>query len=110
MPAVSATTTSIDLSKESLSEGVMRLTDGAGVDVALDSIGGDITGEALKSLAPGGRVIQMGYPAGTALTVEFDHADLGRPRAGLDERPGLQHLLPATRSVGRMRGGRSSRY
>ncbi len=60
----------IDLSKESLSEGVRRLTDGAGVDVALDSIGGDITGEALKSLAPGGRVIQMGYPAGTALTVD----------------------------------------
>jgi NADPH:quinone reductase len=59
----------IDLSKESLSEGVMRLTDGKGVDMALDSIGGGITGEALKSLSPGGRVIMMGYPGGTDLTV-----------------------------------------
>ncbi|MEK6190872.1 MAG: zinc-binding alcohol dehydrogenase family protein [Chloroflexota bacterium] len=60
----------IDLSQESLSEGVMRLTDGKGVEVALDSIGGRITGEALKSLSPGGRLIQMGYPAGTDLTVD----------------------------------------
>jgi NADPH2:quinone reductase len=54
----------IDLTKESLSEGVMRLT-----DVALDSIGGPITGEALKSLSPGGRLVQMGYPGGTELAV-----------------------------------------
>jgi NADPH:quinone reductase len=59
----------IDLAKETLSEGVMRLTDGKGVDAALDSIGGSITGEALKSVSPGGRVINMGYPAGTDLTV-----------------------------------------
>ena len=59
----------IDLAKEPLSEGVMRLTGGKGVDAALDSIGGPITGEALKSLSPGGRVVQMGYPGGTDLTV-----------------------------------------
>ena len=59
----------IDLAEESLSAGVMRLTDGKGVDVALDSIGGAITGEALNSVAPGGRVINMGYPAGTELPV-----------------------------------------
>jgi NADPH:quinone reductase-like Zn-dependent oxidoreductase len=60
----------IDLSQESLSAGVMRLTDGKGVDVALDSIGGSITGEALKSVVPGGRVINMGYPGGTTLTID----------------------------------------
>ena len=60
----------IDLSRESLSEGVRRLTEGKGVDVALDSVGGPITGEALKSLTPGGRLVQMGYPAGTELTVD----------------------------------------
>lgn len=59
----------IDLSQESLSEGVARLTDGKGVDVALDSVGGPISGEALKALAPGGTLVQMGYPAGTELTV-----------------------------------------
>ena len=36
---------------------------------ALDSIGGSITGEALKSVGAGGRVIKMGYPAGTDLRV-----------------------------------------
>jgi NADPH2:quinone reductase len=60
----------VDLSQESLSAGVMRLTGDKGVDVALDSIGGAITGEAVKSLAAGGRVVQMGYPGGTALTVD----------------------------------------
>lgn len=60
----------IDLSKERLSEGVMRLTDGKGVDVALDTIGGTITGEALASLAAGGRLVQMGYPAGTTPTID----------------------------------------
>jgi NADPH2:quinone reductase len=60
----------IDLSEESLSDGVRRLTDGKGVEVALDSIGGSITGEAVKSLAPGGRVVHMGYPAGTDLHID----------------------------------------
>lgn len=59
----------IDRSQETLGEGVMRLTDGKGVDVVLDSIGGDVTGQALQALAPGGRLINMGYPAGTDLTV-----------------------------------------
>jgi NADPH2:quinone reductase len=60
----------IDLTKESLSEGVMRLTDGKGVEVALDSIGGPITGEALASLSAGGRLVQMGYPGGTSVNVD----------------------------------------
>ncbi len=59
----------IDLAKEALSDGVMRLTGGKGVDAALDTIGGSITGESLRSLAPGGRVVQMGYPGGTDLVV-----------------------------------------
>lgn len=45
----------------------MRLTDGKGVEAALDSVGGSITGECLKSLAPRGKVVHMGYPAGTDL-------------------------------------------
>lgn len=60
----------IDLSKETLSQGAMRLTDGKGVDVALDTIGGEITGEALASVGAGGKVVQMGYPGGTSVTVD----------------------------------------
>lgn len=37
----------------------MRLTDGKGADVALDSVGGPIPEAALKALSPGGRVIQI---------------------------------------------------
>ncbi len=60
----------VDLSRETLSEGVMRLTDGKGVEIALDSVGGDITGQALASLAGGGKVVHMGYPGGTELKVD----------------------------------------
>jgi NADPH2:quinone reductase len=60
----------IDLSRESLSDGVTRLTDGKGVDVALDSVGGSVTGEALTSLGAGGKLVQMGYPGGTSVTVD----------------------------------------
>jgi NADPH:quinone reductase-like Zn-dependent oxidoreductase len=60
----------VDLSKEKLSEGVMRLTEGKGVEVALDTIGGPITGEALASLSAGGRLVQMGYPGGTTPTID----------------------------------------
>ena len=59
----------IDLSKESLSDGVMRLTDGKGVDVALDSIGGDDHrrgAEVGRARRPGH---PDGLPGGTGLTV-----------------------------------------
>jgi len=55
----------INLTHESLSAGVARLTGGAGVDVAIDSIGGHLTGEALASLGQGGTLVTLGYPAGT---------------------------------------------
>ena len=54
----------IDLSKESLSAGVRRLTDGRGVDVVVDGVGGPFTGEALSVLAPGGRLVVVGYSGG----------------------------------------------
>jgi NADPH2:quinone reductase len=63
----------IDLSRESLSDGVRRLTDGTGVDVALDTIGGPITGEALASVGRNGLVVVMGYAGGTAPTIDVMH-------------------------------------
>ncbi|MDT8912403.1 zinc-binding alcohol dehydrogenase family protein [Amycolatopsis sp. PS_44_ISF1] len=54
----------IDLSQESLKEGVARLTGGSGVDIVLDGVGGPLTGEALGVLARGGRLISIGYAAG----------------------------------------------
>jgi NADPH2:quinone reductase len=54
----------IDLSKESLKAGVMRITEGKGVDVVVDGVGGKLTGEALASLAFGGTAVIAGYAGG----------------------------------------------
>ena len=54
----------IDLSKESLKEGVMRITEGKGVDIVVDGVSGKLTGEALASLAFGGTVVTAGYAGG----------------------------------------------
>ena len=54
----------IDLSRERLREGVMRLTGGKGVDVVIDGVGGAVTGEALGCLANGGTYVVVGYAAG----------------------------------------------
>lgn len=54
----------IDLTVESIPDGVARLTGGAGVDVVLDGVAGPVTGAALASLAPGGTLISIGYAGG----------------------------------------------
>jgi len=59
----------IDLSTESLREGVLRRTGGRGVDVVLDGVAGPVTGAAIASLAPGGALVSIGYSGGTTATV-----------------------------------------
>jgi NADPH:quinone reductase len=54
----------IDLSKESLKAGVLRITEGRGVDVVVDGVSGKLTGEALASLAFGGTAVIAGYAGG----------------------------------------------
>jgi NADPH:quinone reductase len=63
----------IDLSQESLSDGVRRLTDGKGVDVALDTIGGSITGQALAALGRNALLVVMGYAGGTTASIDVMH-------------------------------------
>jgi NADPH:quinone reductase len=53
----------IDLSSETLSGGVRRITDGYGADIVIDAIGGAILSEALSTLAPGGSLATLGYSA-----------------------------------------------
>ncbi|OMD43096.1 quinone oxidoreductase family protein [Paenibacillus odorifer] len=45
-------------------EKVNELTDGKGVDIILDSVGGDITAQSLKCLAPMGRLVIFGNSNG----------------------------------------------
>jgi NADPH:quinone reductase-like Zn-dependent oxidoreductase len=54
----------IDLSKESLKDGVLRITDGRGVDVVVDGVSGRLTGQGLASLAFGGTLVIAGYAGG----------------------------------------------
>jgi NADPH:quinone reductase-like Zn-dependent oxidoreductase len=54
----------IDLSKESLKDGVLRITEGKGVDVVVDGVSGRLTGQALASLAFGGTLVIAGYAGG----------------------------------------------
>ena len=86
----------VDLSEERLSQGVMRLTDGKGADVALDSIGGAVTGEAL-GLARDGR---KAHPDGLSGR-HRGHDRRHDTHLEEHEHRGLQHVLPAGRGVRR---------
>jgi NADPH:quinone reductase len=54
----------IDLSAESIGDGVRRITEGRGVDIVIESLGGTFIGDGLSSLAVGGTLITIGYTAG----------------------------------------------
>ena len=60
----------VDLTTEGLAEGVRRITAGKGVDIVIESIGGNVTGEALSSLGLGGVLITLGYSAGRKTTID----------------------------------------
>src|SRR5712691_789765 len=71
----------IDLSAESLADGMARITGGRGVDVVIDSVGGALTGHALATLALGGVLTSLGYSAGRKTTI--DVTDLIWKRASM---------------------------
>ena len=60
----------IDLTTEALADGVRRITDGKGVDIVIESMGGSVTSEALSSLSLGGVLITLGYSAGRKTTID----------------------------------------
>jgi NADPH2:quinone reductase len=56
----------IDTSAEELSQGVLRLTDGKGADLAFDTVGGPMFEPCLKSLRRRGRQVNITVPAAGA--------------------------------------------
>jgi len=60
----------VALSDGPLAEQMQKLTERKGADVVLDTVGGDVTGQALSSLASFGRLVHLGYSAGTTLTID----------------------------------------
>lgn len=71
---------------ESLRQEVFAATDGYGVDIVLDSIGGDLFTAALRTLAFGGRLLAVGFIAGipTARANYFNLKDISLVGMGLD--------------------------
>ena len=55
----------LDYSKEDVKEGLRRLTQGRGVDVIYDPVGGELSEAALRSIAWKGRFLVIGFAAGT---------------------------------------------
>lgn len=54
----------IDMSRQSLAEGVMAGTNGEGVDIVIDSLGGQVIAEAIKCMKRYGKTITLGFAAG----------------------------------------------
>jgi NADPH2:quinone reductase len=67
----------IDLSGETLSGGVRRITDGYGADIVIDAIGGETLSEALSTLAAGGTYTTLGYSAGRKATIDVTDLETG---------------------------------
>ena len=60
----------VALDEGPLAEQVRALTEGKGADVVLDTVGGQLTGQALSGLGSFGRLVHLGYSAGTTLTID----------------------------------------
>ena len=68
----------VNYSTQDVTAELQRLTEGRGVDVVLDSVGGAIFDATLKALAAGGRVVTVGGPAGAR--TELDQTALQAQR------------------------------
>lgn len=54
----------IDYRRENVRERVLQLTGGRGADVVFDPVGGDVFDEAIHYMAPGGRLLVLGFASG----------------------------------------------
>jgi len=67
----------IDLSDENLQDSlrrqVHRLTDGVGVDIVFDPVGGDVFEASLRALAWSGRIVVVGFTSGKFPTVKANY-------------------------------------
>lgn len=62
----------LDYGQESLKDGLKRLTDGQGVDVIYDPVGGDLAEPALRAVAWRGRYLVVGFAGGAIPRVPFN--------------------------------------
>ncbi len=62
----------IDTSAEPLAEKVTEATDGTGVDITLDHVGGQLFAELLPATRVGGTILNIGRLAGPTCTIDLD--------------------------------------
>ena len=62
----------IDYATDDLRSCARELTGGRGVDVVVDPVGGKLAGDAMRSLAPNGRHLVIGFAAGDIPTIGFN--------------------------------------
>ena len=97
---------------EGFKDAVKELTGGRGVDVVLDPVGGDRFTDSLRSLAPGGRLLVVGFTGGEIPTVKVNRLLLNNidvvgvgwgawtathPNALAEQWAGLEKLLSSGR-------------
>jgi NADPH2:quinone reductase len=61
---------------------VMRITNGAGVQLALDAVGGEVTEKSMKCLAPGASLVNYGNASNTAASLPMADFREGRWATG----------------------------
>ena len=64
----------IDRSVESVPDAVLTATGGRGADVIYDPVGGEPAESALRCIAPGGRLLAVGFASGRWVQVNTAHA------------------------------------
>lgn len=95
-------------------DAVKELTAGRGVDVVVDPVGGDRFTDSLRSLAPGGRLLVIGFTGGEIPTVKVNRLLLNNidvvgvgwgawagthPNALAEQWAGLEELLSSGRLI-----------
>jgi NADPH2:quinone reductase len=60
----------LDLTDPSVRDEIEQITNGRGVDVVYDTVGGAAASEAVKTLARGGRLLIVGFASGTPASID----------------------------------------
>ena len=63
----------VDYRREDLRDRVRALTDGRGVDVVFDPVGGEAFTQAMRTVAWGGRMLVIGFASGSVPQIPANH-------------------------------------
>ncbi len=66
-------TDAIDPYADGWTEAVRELTDGKGVDIVVDPVGGEVLNQSLRCMAPFGRLLVVGFAAGSIPEVKVNY-------------------------------------